>query len=309
MNLATISSYLTLWLGGQAGMDGFRLGYFALAARCVALGMVGWFGLGVLARRKSPGSAWLGRVRARPFLFVASLVLVVFGLQIAAILIPDQVIFRTPVRTMGGFLVMNLFAEPAAIVVILFLLILSAAKFGATRRKAPNGRSALVPLIALAGLLAAGCDRGQQTQAGSTQAATAASLSSTNQTQFEKCLSSWSAGNQDAAIQSVLDLNLRDSKLFSPGSALALSEAQFIALPPAARESLSPPMLADLASIKGLCRRLQEEGREAKARGDAAKATKCFGQIKLLGEQLDQPSVVLVGQLVGKALKKLAAKE
>jgi len=31
MNLATISSYLTLWLGGQAGMDGFRLGYFALA--------------------------------------------------------------------------------------------------------------------------------------------------------------------------------------------------------------------------------------------------------------------------------------
>lgn len=38
-------------------------------------------------------------------------------------------------------------------------------------------------------------------------------------------------------------------------------------------------------------------------KGDKARAEKCFTQIKLCGERLDQPSTLQILQLVGKSFK------
>ena len=75
----------------------------------------------------------------------------------------------------------------------------------------------------------------------------------------------------------------------------------------AAREKLSSPMMADLQAIKELWKRVKEAGQQARTSGDSAEAAKCFSQIQTLGDRLDQASVVLIGQKVGQALKRVAA--
>ena len=165
----------------------------------------------------------------------------------------------------------------------------------------------LVLALVLSGFLAGGCNRNASGPSGSEQSANSAPAVAAQPTAFEKCLSAWATGDQNTAVQDFLEMDLREAKLFSPGSALSLSEPQFAALPQAGREKLSAPMLADLASLKALCTRVKEAGLQARAGGDSAKATKCFDQIMKLGERLDQPSLVVVAQKTGQGLKRLAS--
>jgi len=171
------------------------------------------------------------------------------------------------------------------------------------RRRKFYLRSILI--FVLIGFLAIGCNREQSGSPQSEQKTAPGAVE--QQTAFEKCLANWSSGNQEAAVKDFLELNLRDGRLFSTGSALAMSETQFARMPAAAREKLSSPMLADLQAIKELCQRVKETGQQARAGGDSAKAAKCFSQIQTLGDHLDEASVVLIGQKVGQSLKRIAA--
>jgi len=58
-----------------------------------------------------------------------------------------------------------------------------------------------------------------------------------------------------------------------------------------------------------LCVRVKEAALDAKRKGDTAKASKYFAQIQALGERLDQANVVVIGQMVGKALRRRVAQE
>ncbi len=284
------------------GLDGIRLGWCGLVARCMALGLTGWFGLHVLTRWGHSDGRNFARLERHPLLVIFAVVAAALGLQLAATAIPNQVIFRTPTRVVGGFIGVDQLAGPLMIVAVLVLLIVSATKFRRIKRPATNMRSTLI--FAFIGFLAIGCNRDQSGPQQSEQKTVPAALE--QQTAFEKCLANWSSGNLDAALKDFLELNLRDGKLFSPGSALAMSETQFAAMPVAAREKLSSPMMAQLQAIKELCKRAKEAGQQARTNGDSATAAKCFRQIQTLGERLDQANVVLIGQKVGQALKRMA---
>ena len=104
-----------------------------------------------------------------------------------------------------------------------------------------------------------------------------------------------------------MKLDFTQGRLFSAGNVMSYTESQFVALPASAREAMSKPMMADLATIKALARRVQETGKEAQTKGDATIASLCRQQLEKFGDSLSQPSSLLIVQLVGKAVKKMAA--
>jgi len=251
------------------GIGGFGLGWLGVGIRCVTLGAVVWLGLRVLTRCSDRGSAWLGRALRHPVLLMICLALFTVLLQAAAVAVPNQVIYRTDVRIVPGFLAIDCFFGPGAMMIVLFLLFVSATRFESLRRGARRVRSTIVPVMALSCFLLSGCGQAPSTEPASAadQKTGAPQSSLASQTAFEKCLGTWSAGDFDAAIQEFLPINLKDAKLFSAGSALSMSEAQFVALPQAARERLSAPMMNDLDSIKALCVRVKEAALDAKRKG------------------------------------------
>ncbi len=162
----------------------------------------------------------------------------------------------------------------------------------------------MVPFIsALLLVISASCGKRPEMPAAQTQ-----TLQAVPQTQFEESMTTWKSGDKETAVRVFLEMDL-SKPIFSPGTPLANSEAQFMALPVAGRERIGAEILADLQVIKEIAVRVAEAGKEAKAKGDAATARKCLEQIDTLGGQIDEPSCTVIAQKVGQALKRMAAKE
>ncbi len=128
-------------------------------------------------------------------------------------------------------------------------------------------------------------------------------------TAVEAMLTACEQGDSSGAIKQFLETDWNARPLFSPGSAMSLSEDQFKALPATQREAESAEVQARLATLRKLAGAVAQAGREAAVRKDAALARKHFAAIGQFGSALDEPNSLLLVQLVGQALKKMAAAE
>jgi hypothetical protein len=111
----------------------------------------------------------------------------------------------------------------------------------------------------------------------------------------------------NAAVEAFLILDLSKAELFTRGTPLSYSEAEFIKLPQAAMAKLQEQVMADLALVKQLVRGVKARGRQAETAGDATLAKKCDAQLASVAELLEGPKNLKITQLVGKAIRKMAA--
>ena len=125
----------------------------------------------------------------------------------------------------------------------------------------------------------------------------------------ETILAAWEQGDSAGAIHQFLEADWSARPLFAPGSAMNLSEAQFKALPVAEREAKSAETQARLGALKKLAGAVAQAGLETAARQDTPLARKHFAAVEHLGGALDAPDSMLIVQLVGRALKKMAVAE
>jgi hypothetical protein len=122
-------------------------------------------------------------------------------------------------------------------------------------------------------------------------------------------ISTWEQGDVAGAVKRFLQTDWTARPLFPAESPLSLSEDQFRALSTAERETVSAQVIKQLDTFKALTRAVAGAAREAAARGDTAQARKCYQALQQCGDALSSPNSMLIVQLVGKALNKMAATE
>ncbi len=126
-------------------------------------------------------------------------------------------------------------------------------------------------------------------------------------TPLENCIALWSSGQPEAAMEKFVALDWNATTLFSAGSPLHYSEAEFVALPAAAREQAMIRILAEAQQLKALARRVADTGRQTLAQGDRTRADQCAGSLQRCGARLDQPKSLQLLRQMGIAVKKMAA--
>src|SRR5262245_51552455 len=166
-----------------------------------------------------------------------------------------------------------------------------------------NPLTTLSAMVLSASLLA-GCGKDNQTQS----AKAPPQASSSERSALEQSISAWAGGDKAGAVSQFLQIDWTKGKPFSSASILHYSEAEFAALPPETRAKLGDQM-ADITALKELGKQVSQHGKEATAKGDKAEGAKYFNAINRCGERLDRPDCLVLLQQVGKAFKKLAAKE
>lgn len=123
---------------------------------------------------------------------------------------------------------------------------------------------------------------------------------------LDHAMTLWRAGKKDEAAVQFLAVDFSKRPLFPSGSVLNFTEAQFIALPQAARDKMAKPMQDDLQTLKQIAAHVRAAGEAAKTAGDTTKATQCSTQLQKCGDAFDQPDSLALRKLVGKAFKKMA---
>jgi hypothetical protein len=164
-----------------------------------------------------------------------------------------------------------------------------------------------VSTILLAAALVAGglsgCDRRGPPAKGDTPKATS------QPTAIESILAAWEQGEHAAAVSRFLEADWSARPLFAPGSTMDLSEEQFKKLPAAERQACSPQVQVHLTALRELARTVAQAGRDAAAKNDVPAARKHFAAIQQCGQALDSPDSMLIVNLVGQALQKMAVAE
>lgn len=126
---------------------------------------------------------------------------------------------------------------------------------------------------------------------------------------WEECLGLWTGGNQPAAVEKFLAMDWDAPGLFSSSSPLHYSEAEIVAMSEATRGQVMKQAAAEIQVLKSLAARVQEIRKQALAQKDQAKADQCVQCLQRCGARLEQPSSMRILQLVGTAVRKLAARE
>jgi hypothetical protein len=85
-----------------------------------------------------------------------------------------------------------------------------------------------------------------------------------------------------------------------------MTEAEFIARPPAEREAMQKEMLDRTMSLRYLTKELLLRAEEAEVQGDVAAAERYIGAAKFVGSANRAPQVPLLVELVGKRIEELA---
>ena len=152
-------------------------------------------------------------------------------------------------------------------------------------------------LAALLTVAGAGCGK-QNTPSGTAARATP----------LEKAVASWHQGDQAGAVQRFLEIDWKTGAPYSAGSPLRMREKDFPSLSAAESEKLMGQVTAQLKDLKQLATAVRDKGLAATA-ADRELARRCFGRIDECGAALDQPDGLKIVQLVGQALRKMAAAE
>ena len=164
-----------------------------------------------------------------------------------------------------------------------------------------NSLAALaVVLVVVAG---AGCDKSNNPDRGVKPPPNAP------QPAGEAILKVWEQGDSGAAIRQFIEANWNVKPLFAPGCAMNLSEDQFKKLSAAERKAKSTDVQTQLAALKKLAGAVVQAGRDAVAKKDTDGARKHFAALQQCGQALASPDSMVIVQLVGQGLQKMALAE
>lgn len=294
-----LASNLVLLLGGRYAANGVALGYGGLAVQLLLLGGFACLGQRQLAQASVKNNRPLSGVRRLgiPGLMIGLLVTAVV-VRISSGLVQVQAVRMISATVFGGYFLVARWGEAILTTAMVFAVGLWIAR---SQRSIKNAVPILM-IVMLFSALTAGCkpggasgNSGQSTPSNQTAASG-----------FESCLD-LAKSDTNAAVEAFLQLDLSKGALFSPGTPLSYSEVEFIKLPQAAMEKVQQQALADLALVKQLVRGVKAKGQQAKSTGNAAHAKECDAQLALLGERLEGPGNLKISQLVGKAIRKMAA--
>ncbi len=119
-------------------------------------------------------------------------------------------------------------------------------------------------------------------------------------------LDRWSAGQREEAIVALLAMydSHASAAAYRP---FDFTEAQFVALPPADRDSLRERMLTRIEVLRqGVVKEMEKRGREEIVAGRFDEAERTFLTMKQLGAANRSPDVTLLMGLVGKRIEEIA---
>ena len=114
---------------------------------------------------------------------------------------------------------------------------------------------------------------------------------------------------REKAIECFLQAEWSSRPLFLKGSALSLSESEFVVLSNRQRKAASSFILAGVRDIRDLAMAVRKEGQKAKNRRDFDRASNCFEALQRCGVALDDPDGLLAVRLVGRVMQDMAQSE
>lgn len=303
-NLARMVSAGAVLTGSYFVADGLSLGWLAAGCEVAVILLAVWVIWYLVERGPRSAGAPTESGRLSRLTWLMGLLSVILVSKIAnAALVAGGVMRLSPV-TLGQTLMVVQGLDQIGPLVALVALGFTCARLRPRKSSMGGAQWLLLILVAAGAALTAGCGRKTETASAKTRA-----VAPRDQTVLEQSLALWSAGKKDAATEKFMAVDWSTGDLFSAGSILGYSEAQFVALPQAAREKLGKQLADQLKAVKAICSRVSESGKAAQAKGEEAQARKCFLQVQHCGEALDQPDRTQLAQLVGQALKKLSAEQ
>lgn len=154
-----------------------------------------------------------------------------------------------------------------------------------------------------------GCGKKPESKGGLPQADRAQHPAPGGGATVEVVLAAWQQEDKTAAMNRFLETDWSARPLFTPGSAPALSEAQWVALPYEDRESKRGPLEKRAREMKSLIVAVLQAGRDAAANGDPALARRHFNALRQFGEAVDRPDFTDIVRMMGRAAKKGADRE
>jgi hypothetical protein len=125
---------------------------------------------------------------------------------------------------------------------------------------------------------------------------------------LDPILVSWKQGDQAGAVQQFIKTDGKGGLFFGPDSPLSHRESDLSGLSQAARDKLMKEVMAHISDVKALAAAVRNKG-QAVAGTDPELARQCFARLDELGAALDQPEGMVIIQLVGRAVRKMAAAE
>jgi hypothetical protein len=291
-NLAKVATSLTLWLGGPLSGHGFALGWTGLAVQTLLILCFGGLTLRLITGHSdiaSTAQPQAGRSLAGRWIICFSVGTIVLG--ISGTLLQAIAVRENEPGILGLYFTVT---QWGTAVLLPAMVIVGGLWLARSTTLNPAGGVAAVLLAALL----VGCSPSHQSADRSTAPGQAASL--------EFCLELIN-DDVNAAVEMFLSLDLEQGTLFSPGSALARSESQFVKLPASAREKIGQQALADVEPVKRLVTEVRSRRNAARAAGDTALAERYNAQLARLGERLSGPDNLELTQLVGKSVSRAAA--
>ncbi len=126
---------------------------------------------------------------------------------------------------------------------------------------------------------------------------------------METILADWQSGRSTTAVSNFVAADWSARPLFTNGSALNLTEGEFRAriqsmLDPEAVASMGTNLMAEIDPIKRLAAAVGQEGQQAAAQHDYAKARKYFAALQNFGVALDSTNSLGLLRMVGQGLRK-----
>ncbi len=300
IGICNICGMALLYFGAKLGLGGGGLGGFGIAGSCFGLmvmAMSFWLiAKGTLSRDVNRIPQWA----MHPGILIAVSASVIVLLKSLPGILVSLAIHNIPADQLGFSLMMTSsfaqFIEPLLIGALIAFALMRLSK----QRFLKAGAIAVISLM-----LPLATTQSARAQTSSPMAV----VQSTNQVHqgtLPRAMELWKNQKKEAAVQEFFLTDFSNRPLFSRGSVLNYSEAQFIALPQAAREKLSKAMIEDLDVLKKIAVEVQKTRKDALARGDSAKATLCAEQLRACGDAFNRPDSLALLKLVGKAFQKMA---
>ncbi|HTG43053.1 MAG TPA: hypothetical protein VK633_00855, partial [Verrucomicrobiae bacterium] len=272
--------------------DGIILGFFGLAVQAIMLASGG-----VLLWRGVQSRHFLApRMAALAKLFVSVLIGMVI-LRFCNSIVSSWAATTSSPRTLGGFyMIVSGYSGP--------LMVLGLGVLGGWLCWNLRREQSVCYLVVCGSLLLGGCSP-KGSQAPATQPS-ATQPSATSSTRLEMTLQ-LAKDSPAKAADEFMKIDLADAPLFSPGSPLSYSEAQFTKLPREANEKLARQAQDDLALIKKIVAEIRTRRDQARGAGNAELVRQFNSQLEKFASKLEGSNNLAITQLVGKAVRKVAA--
>ncbi len=301
----TLSKLTFLSTAGQQ-INGLMIGFLGVAIHVALLVTVGWL---VVRHCGRPPIGGAGKLRSR--MAIGSVQMVVCLAAVCLVTSAVNVWLNTfvarlqnPTSLGGYYLVIGYYVGPLSYLLVVAFGIWLARPCRVKYRNV--GALTVGPLMLLLAACSPGSGSGSTTAASASTNSQPATTSIGEQTPFEQCLA-LVASDLNAAVDSFMTLNLTSEALFTYGTPLSYSEAEFVKLPRPVIEKVSEPKMKDIEALRQLIKAVGTRRDQARMNKDSETADHYSKQLAALGTRLTGGENLLITQIVGRLASKIAA--